>query len=154
MDSVSLRPPASSPRTRPRIALLGPCFKTGGAGTPSLRLLGPSATAPASFTLTPLVGDTAFPSRYFALSVSEPCVSLGEKHLPFAVHYQPLLLSARIDRRARVPDSYRLRAHSQTLRARRGRSGPTARSPGSGRDLAASLAATQAVAFAFVSFLY
>lgn len=66
--------------------------------------------------LVPVSGDSALPSRYFALSVSESFVSLGEKHLPFAVNYQPLLLSVlAASRRAEVPGSYRLGAASQQL---------------------------------------
>jgi len=94
--------------------------------------LGPGATDPAGFTLSPPTQGTArFPHGTRTLSVSETYVSLGGEHHLFTVHYQPLLLSptflrrlpARLDRSSRaahsVPGYYRLGSPSQRTRCLR-----------------------------------
>ena len=103
--------------------------------------------------LSPILGTARFPHGTRTLSVSETYVSLGGKHHPFTVHYQPLLLSA--DSRAAV----RSRAITGPLHFTEdpwcfALALPTAPLRDSGRELAVSLAATQAVAFAFASFPY
>ena len=103
--------------------------------------------------LSPILGTARFPHGTRTLSVSETYVSLGGKHHPFTVHYQPLLLSA--DSRS----TDRSRAITGPLYftedpCRFALALPTAPSRDSGRELAVSLAATQAVAFAFASFPY
>lgn len=94
-ESVSLRPTASSPRTRPSVALLGPCFKTGSARTRlPMRTSGRAQLIQPVSLLCPILGTARFPHGTRTLSVSETYVSLGGEHHPFTVNYQPLLLSA------------------------------------------------------------
>ena len=98
-ESVSLRLTASSPQTRPGVALLGPCFKTGSARTrlpppEEERTSGRAQLIQPVSLLCPTLGTARFPHGTRTLSVSETYVSLGGKHHPFTVHYQPLLLSA------------------------------------------------------------